>query len=190
MPVFRTATWTSLSLHPSVRRFIFELPWITGSKERSSSESRPQDERANVEEPLVTVDHNLVLQPVRLYVTLLCEDKLPWSWSRRRVFLPRLWFRRIFLPRLWSRVYLSLPFNSPFGKWLSCADYLPLLSSIQLASYLVPGGGGGGGHLNVTWREVPIFQESPQPFRKKNCISIPCFGTIRLQKIPKTIGKQ
>ena len=54
------------------------LPWIRGSKERSSQNSRPQDERAKrakAEEPLVTLDHNLVLEPVRLHVKLLCQDK-------------------------------------------------------------------------------------------------------------------
>ena len=56
------------------------LPWIRGSKERSrsSQNSRPQDERAKRakgEEPLVTLDHNLVLEPVRLHVKLLCQDK-------------------------------------------------------------------------------------------------------------------
>ena len=44
-------------------------------KERSSPKSRPQDERAKRAEPLVTVDHNFVLEPVRLHSTLLCEDK-------------------------------------------------------------------------------------------------------------------
>ena len=37
-----------------------------------------QDERAKRgkgEEPLVTLDHNLVLEPVRLHVKLLCQDK-------------------------------------------------------------------------------------------------------------------
>ena len=52
-----------------------ELPWIRGSKERSSQNSHPQDERAKGEEPLVTLDHNLVLEPVRLHVKLLCQDK-------------------------------------------------------------------------------------------------------------------
>ena len=32
-------------------------------------------EASEGEEPLVTVDHNLVLEPVRLHITLLCEDK-------------------------------------------------------------------------------------------------------------------
>ena len=56
------------------------VPWIRGSKERSrwSQNSRPQDERAKRakgEEPMVTLDHNLVLEPVRLHVKLLCQDK-------------------------------------------------------------------------------------------------------------------
>ena len=34
-----------------------------------------RDERAKGEEPLVTVNHNLVLEPVGLYIKLLCEDK-------------------------------------------------------------------------------------------------------------------
>ena len=47
-------------------------------RSRSSQNSRPQDERAKRakgEEPLVTLDHNLVLEPVRLHVKLLCQDK-------------------------------------------------------------------------------------------------------------------
>ena len=52
-----------------------QLPWIRGSKERSRQNSRPQDERAKGEEPLVTLDHNLVLEPVRLHIKLLCQDK-------------------------------------------------------------------------------------------------------------------
>ena len=56
------------------------IPWIRGSKERSrsSQNSRPQDgraKRAKGEEPLVTLDHDLVLEPVRLHVKLLCQDK-------------------------------------------------------------------------------------------------------------------
>ena len=51
------------------------VPWIRGSKERSSQNSHSQDERAKGEEPLVTLDHNLVLKPVRLHVKLLCQDK-------------------------------------------------------------------------------------------------------------------
>ena len=53
-----------------------------------------------------------------------------------------------------------------------------------------PGGGGGGRALeyNLTGR-CPIFKNLHNPFRKKNSILIPCFGIIRLQKIPKTIGK-
>ena len=51
------------------------LPWIRCFKERSSQNSRPQNERAKGEEPLVTQDHNLVLEPVGLHVKLLCEDK-------------------------------------------------------------------------------------------------------------------
>ena len=37
-----------------------------------AKESSPQ---AKGEEPLVTLDHNLVLEPVRLHVKLLCQDK-------------------------------------------------------------------------------------------------------------------
>ena len=32
-------------------------------------------EASEGEEPLVTLDHNLVLEPVRLHVKLLCQDK-------------------------------------------------------------------------------------------------------------------
>ena len=59
----------------SAQNFPEDLPWIRGSKERSRQNSRPQDERAKGEEPLVTLDHNLVLEPVRLHVELLCQDK-------------------------------------------------------------------------------------------------------------------
>ena len=64
----------------SYRGITLFLAWIRGSKERSrsSQNSRPQDERAKRakgEEPLVTLDHNLVLEPVRLHVKLLCQDK-------------------------------------------------------------------------------------------------------------------
>ena len=42
------------------------------------SKKPSQDERAKrakAEEPLVTLDHSLVLEPVRLHVKLFCEDK-------------------------------------------------------------------------------------------------------------------
>ena len=50
------------------------------------------------------------------------------------------------------------------------------------------GGGAGATECNLTGR-CPFFKNLHNPFRKKICISIPCFGIIRLQKIPKTIGK-
>ena len=37
---------------------------------------------------------------------------------------------------------------------------------------------------NLTGR-CPFFKNPHNPFRKKICISIPCFGIIRLQNIPK-----
>ena len=50
--------------------------------------------------------------------------------------------------------------------------------------------GGGGGHLNVTWRGGAHFLKSlHNPFRKKNCILIPCFGIFRLENNRKIIGK-
>ena len=42
---------------------------------------------------------------------------------------------------------------------------------------------------NLT-RRRRLFKNLHNLFRKKNCISIPCFGIIRLQKFPKVIGKQ
>ena len=49
---------------------------------------------------------------------------------------------------------------------------------------------GRGGHLNITWREGAHFLRiSTTRLGKKFCISIPSFEIIRLQRIPKTIGK-
>ena len=53
----------------------------------------------------------------------------------------------------------------------------------------VGGNGGGGGALecNLTGK-CPFFKNLHNLFRKK-CISIPCFGIIRSEKFPKTIGE-
>ena len=50
------------------------------------------------------------------------------------------------------------------------------------------GGGGEALECNLTGK-CPFFKNLHNLFRKKICISIPCFGIIRLQKFPKTIGK-
>ena len=42
-------------------------------------------------------------------------------------------------------------------------------------------GGGGAPECNLTGR-CPFFKNLHNPFRNKNCISIPCFGIIRFQK--------
>ena len=48
--------------------------------------------------------------------------------------------------------------------------------------------GPGALECNLTGR-CPTFKNLHNPFRGKICISIPFSGIIRLQKIPKTIGK-
>ena len=48
----------------------------------------------------------------------------------------------------------------------------------------------GGGALECNlMRRCPFFKNLHNPFGKKICISIPCFGIIRLQKIAKSIGE-
>ena len=47
---------------------------------------------------------------------------------------------------------------------------------------------GGALECNLTGR-FPFFMNLHNPFRKKIYISIPCFGIIRLPKIPKSIEK-
>ena len=41
------------------------------------------------------------------------------------------------------------------------------------------------GHLNVTWRGGAHFLRISTTFLGKNCISIPCFGIIRLEIFPE-----
>ena len=50
-------------------------------------------------------------------------------------------------------------------------------------------GPGGALECNLTGR-CPFFKSLHNPFRKKICILIPCFGIFRLQNNRKTIGKQ
>ena len=49
--------------------------------------------------------------------------------------------------------------------------------------FLSTGGGGGAFECNLTVR-CPFFKNLHNLFRKRICISIPCFGIIRLQKFP------
>ena len=51
------------------------------------------------------------------------------------------------------------------------------------------GGGGGGLEFNITGR-YPVFKNLHSLFKKKNCISIPCFGIIDYNSFQKTIRKQ
>ena len=62
----------------------------------------------------------------------------------------------------------SLCFCSENSKKDKCARY-----------YLA--GGGGAFECNFTGR-CPFFKNLHNPFRKKICSSIPCFGIIRFQK--------
>ena len=63
---------------------------------------------------------------------------------------------------------------------------LEQVKHISAASFLPGGGGGGALECNLTGR-CPFFKNFHNPFRKKNCISIPCFGIFRLQNNKKTI---
>ena len=54
---------------------------------------------------------------------------------------------------------------------------------------MITQGGDGALERNLTGR-CPFFKNLQNPFRKKNCILILCFGIFRLQNNRKTIGKQ
>ena len=68
---------------------------------------------------------------------------------------------------------------------MSTDDKQPRVKAILFGTEYFPQ---GALECNLTGR-CPFFKNLRNPFRKKICMSIPCFGIIRLQKIPKTIGK-
>ena len=79
--------------------------------------------------------------------------------------------------------YGTLHFQQQSGAEQYCSG----AETASKAAILVPGRGGAL-ECNLTGR-CPFSKNPHNPFRKKICISIPCFGIIRLQK-PKTIGKE
>ena len=109
-----------------------------------------------------------------------------------------------------TSIYLFIAFSNPVGGIMPLSLSHPIFLSFPpsisptlfLPSYALCGDalrqpfqwlhirkghrpGEGALKCNLTGR-CPFLRIS---FREKICISIPCFGIIRLQKIPKTIGK-
>ena len=96
-----------------------------------------------------------------------------WEWQDS-------WEKISFFNSLWTNI-------STIFKLLyvySCRPSQKLFRKIWIM-LLAPG---GALECNLTGR-CPFLKNLHNPFRKTNCISIPCFGIIRLQNIPWTIGK-
>ena len=94
----------------------------------------------------------------------------------------------------WDMLLLVDPFQK---RTVRCRDtclsqYTNLSWRHTIATSFLEYNGGASprGHLNVTWRgDTHFFKNLHSLLTKKICISIPCFGTFRLQNNRKTIGK-
>ena len=69
-----------------------------------------------------------------------------------------------------------------------CETTLGILSELEHTVSMACLPGGGALECNLTGR-CPFFKSLPNPFRKKICILIPCFGIFRLLNNRKTIWK-